>query len=154
MRVGDAVAIVSSFVNAWSGTYLDWHKHHVSWHRMDNTRNHTILIISLVQVENHRCIHTMICFVNTAGGISILAVLVNLIIDICMQIVLLLFSYNKWFIYWKSWLKSLNINIINEYWQFQHNTIRSRFVFDVQLQFKSKPVNALSGTYLDWHNQH
>ena len=77
MRVGDAVAMASSFVNAWSGTYLDWHRHHLSWHRRENTRNHMIQIISLVQVENHRCIHTMICFVNTAGGISILAILVK-----------------------------------------------------------------------------
>ena len=91
MRVGDAVAMASSFVNAWSGTYLDWHRHHLSWHRRENTGNHMIQIISLVQVENHRCIHTMICFVNTAGGISILAILVNHIMDIFIQIAILLF---------------------------------------------------------------
>ena len=42
MRVGDAVAMASSFVNAWSGTYLDWHRHHLSWHRRENTGNHMI----------------------------------------------------------------------------------------------------------------
>ena len=57
--------------------------------------------------------------------------------------------------------KLLNINIINEYYQLfldifhgQHNYIRSGFVFDMQLQFTSKPVNARSGTYLDWYSQH
>ena len=33
-----------------------------------------------------------------------------------------------------------------------HYYIRSRLVFDVQFQFTSKPVNARSGTYLDWYS--
>ena len=38
MSIGDAVAMTLSFVNAWSGIYLDWHKHHCSWQSSRNTR--------------------------------------------------------------------------------------------------------------------
>ena len=43
---------------------------------------HTMLMIEWVRIENHRCTHTILCFVNTAGGISLLALLVNYISDI------------------------------------------------------------------------
>ena len=132
MRVGDAVAMASRFVNAWSGTYLDWHKHHVSWHRRENTRNNTILIISLVQVENHRCIHTIIWFVNTAGGISILAILVNHIIDIFIQIcnIIIFFHHQKMYyilgiIGVNYWTLILSMNITSFWIWSMDNTIIS-----------------------------
>ena len=38
MSVGDAVAMTLSFVNAWSGIYFDWHKHHCSSQSSRHTR--------------------------------------------------------------------------------------------------------------------
>ena len=69
--------------NAWSGIYFDWHKHHCSWQSSRNTRMaHDANGIVSPDREYHRCIHTILCFVNTAGGISLLALLVKYISDI------------------------------------------------------------------------
>ena len=82
MRVGDAVAMALCFVNAWSGIYFDWHKHHCSWQSSINTRmTHDANDIMSPDRESQMYSH-YIMIVNTAGGISLLALLVNYISDI------------------------------------------------------------------------